>query len=247
MDDMGESLAIQEGAPEDVEIEPLPVTEEEEVVSREAALPVLLDRNARQAFLGRLAEFEMKLVAMPDRMQAFCLAYIADPSNATAAARKAGYSTASCAIRASQLLVRRDVQALVSLGLQLREDRTMLTSDRTLNELAIIAFSSIGDYDIDPSSQQLRTRDGVPEYAMRAVASAEFSSTVRESEDGGTTTTYKTKIKLWPKTEALRLLAVYQKLLTDGAPNVVVNNDNRGQTHNYQHNTWQIGDRTVVF
>lgn len=208
---------------------------------------MLITPERRQEFLGKLAEFEMMLLALPVNQQNFVLLMLRDPSNASNNVRAAGYSPKSAHVMASKLLATARIAALIALGNQIREDRTLITSDRTLNELAIIAFSNIGDYVAAPGSHEVRTKPGVPEYALRAIQSADFTTTITEGDDS-TTTTYKTKIKLWPKVDALRMLAQYQKLLQAGGDvNVSVHNDNRGQVHNYKSNRWQIGDKMLEF
>jgi len=208
---------------------------------------LLLTDEERKALLGKLAEFELALLNLAPKQQAFVLAYLSDPTNGSAAARRAGYADGSAHVRASQLLNSPKVVAVIAAGQQLREDRTFITSDRILHELAVIAFSNIGDFHVS-SGGKVAVRDGVPEYAMRAISSAEFTVTEVE-EDGRQTITYKTKIRLWSKPEALRMLAMYQKLLSgEGGANLIIN-DNRGQvhSHHYQQNTWQWGDRSVKF
>lgn len=211
---------------------------------------VMLRPEDRRRLLGRLAEFELKLLALNPNQQAFVMAYIMDPTDQTAAARKAGYSERRASATAVDLMKRPHVAAAIALGEQLREDRTMITSDRTLHEIAIIAFSDITDFKIGPGGQ-IETKPGVPSYATRAIKSVEWTSIEREDEEGKPVITYKTKIALWPKDVALRMLAVYQKLLSgEGLTvNATVNNDNRGQVHHHehQHQTWQIGDLTLNF
>lgn len=211
---------------------------------------VMLRPEDRRRLLGRLAEFELKLLDLNPSQQNFVMAYIMDPTDGAAAARKAGYSERRASATASELLNKPHVAACIALGEQLREDRTMITSDRTLHEIAIIAFSDITDFTVEGAGK-VSTRPGVPSYATRAIKSIEWSTTEREDEKGNPVITYKTKIALWPKDVALRMLAVYQKLLSGDGPviNATVNNDNRGQTHHHehQHQTWQIGDLTLNF
>lgn len=208
---------------------------------------LILSPEQRKALLGKLAEFELMLLGLAPRKQAFVMAYLSDPTNASAAARKAGYN-GNMALRGNKLLNEPSVAAAISAGQQLREDRTFITSERTLHELAIIAFSDISHFEVGPGGK-VRLAPGVPDYMMRAVSSAEYTVTEVDTADK-VVTTYKTKIKLWSKTEALRMLAMYQKLLSGEAGiNLTVNNDNRGQvhSHNYQHNEWKWGNRTVKF
>jgi phage terminase small subunit len=239
----GMSNQIGSGLPLD------PPPHEQEELS-ETGVVVMLRPEDRKKLLGRLAEFELKLLDLNPLQQNFVMAFVMDPTDASAAARKAGYSEKRCAATACDLLAKPHVAACIALGEQLREDRTMITSDRTLHEIAIIAFSDITDFSIGPGGR-IDTKPGVPSYATRAIKSVEWTSIEREDEEGKPVITYKTKIALWPKDVALRMLAVYQKLLSgDGTVvNATVNNDNRGQTHHHehQHQTWQIGDLTLNF
>lgn len=207
----------------------------------------ILSPEERKRLLGKLAEFELLVLALAPNQQAFVFAYLANPTNGTAAARKAGYN-GKVAVRASKLLAMPKIAAAIAAGQLLREDRTFITSDRTLNELSIIAFSNIGDFEVGPGGE-VRTREGVPEYAMRAISSAKYKVRTIE-EDDKVITTYETEIKLWSKPEALRMLAMYQKLLSGEAGVNMTINDNRGQqhTHNYQHNEWHWGEgRQIKF
>lgn len=207
---------------------------------------VMLSPEDRKRLLGRLAEFELMLLALPPQRQAFVMAYLTDPTDGSAAARKAGYSAKRSAATASDFLKDPKIAAVVALGEQLREDRTMVTSDRTLHELAIIAFSDITDFEVGPGGK-VRTRPGVPQYATRAISSIEWSSMEREDENGKPMISYKTKIRLWPKDAALRMLAIYQKLLTGESHTTNVNIDASQHSHQHLHQSWQIGDRTVTF
>lgn len=222
--------------------------DEPEEVS-DGSVQVMLRPEDRRRLLGRLAEFELMLLALNPLQQNFVMAYVMDPTDGAAAARKAGYSERRASATAVDLQKRPGVAAAIALGEQLREDRTMITSDRTLHEIAIMAFSDITDFSIGPGGS-IQTKPGVPSYATRAIKSVEWTSIEREDEEGKPVITYKTKIALWPKDVGLRMLAVYQKLLSGEAlATTTINNDNRGQVHHHehQHQTWQIGDLTLNF
>lgn len=211
------------------------------------SVPVLLTDAQRAEVLGRLADFELKLCALPEKRQAFVLAYIADPTNASAAARKAGYATISSRVSASTILRSPDVAACIAVGLLLREDRTMITSERTLNELSIIAFSDIADFTVG-EDWTLGVREGAPEYVTRAVASIDFNVTERIDQHDNPVTSRSMKIRLWSKPEAIRMLMMYQKLLgAEATPNVNITNNNGPVTNNYTKNTWKWGTREVKF
>jgi len=197
----------------------------------------------RQEVLGKLVQFEVALSGLATKQQNFVLAILQDPTNTREAGRKAGYNGTDAAISShvSKLLVMPKIAHCISLGQQLREDRTMVSADRTLNELAIIAYSDISHYETVPGTTQITTRPGVPEHATRAVQSAEFTTTVVEGKGDSVTTTFKTKIKLWNKTDALRMLALYQKLFNNGEGMKIVDKSK------HIHNTWQFGDRSITF
>jgi hypothetical protein len=207
---------------------------------------ILLTPEQRKAFLGRLAEFEMLLGGMNDNHANFVLAVLADPSDYTKAARVAGYKFPN--VEATRLLNKPHIAAAIALGEQLREDRTMVTSDRTLHEFAIIAFSDITNYVI--SEGKLTVREGIPAYMTRAVSAIEIDETAWTDEEGICHTRTKTKLRLWSKTDALKMLAMYQKLLSgEGGTNIGTQNVDARQVtiHQHQHNTWQIGDNKVTF
>lgn len=203
----------------------------------------MLTPERRREILGKLADFELQLSALSPLMQGYVLAYLQNPTSQAECARKAGYAESSAKVKASQLMADSRIQACIALGQLLREDRTMVTSERTINELAIIAFSNIGDYKVEPGSNQVTVREGVPEYALRAVSSAEYTTSVAENDNGDVKTTYKVKIKLWSKTDALRMLAIYQRLLSpDGGTT-----NNSLHLHKHEHHTWKVGDRELTF
>jgi hypothetical protein len=180
-------------------------------------------------------------------MQAnYVLAVLRDPTNYEAAARTAGYKHASVA--AAKLNKKPAVAACIALGENLREDRTMLTSDRTLHEFAIIAFSDITDFAIDPRTGKITTREGVPQYATRAISKVKFDCESWTDEDGHVHFRVKTELGLWNKNDALKMLAMYQKLLSgEAGANIINDNSKHVHLHQHQHNTWQVGDKMVTF
>ena len=205
---------------------------------------LVLTAEQRKAYLGRLADFELKLAALPDMQAAFVLAVLSDPTNYTEAARVAGYRFPN--ITSQKLLNKPRIAACLAAGETLREDRTMLTSERTLHELAILAFSDITDFTVD-SKGKVHVKDGVPAYATRAISSIEYDMTSWVDKDGLEHFDVKTKIRLWSKNDALKMIAIYQKLLSDAAPAVAVDQSQHVHIHQHQHNTWQFGDDKLTF
>lgn len=66
--------------------------------------------------------------------------------NATQAAIRAGYSAQTAYEQGSRLLRNAEVQEFVSKAQQERSERTGITADRVLQELALIGFVDMGDY-----------------------------------------------------------------------------------------------------
>lgn len=196
----------------------------------------------RRELFNRFLEFETQLSTCSPQQQTFILAYLNDPTNAMAAGRAAGYSEVSMAPHISGLLRKPKIAHIIALGQNIREDRTFITADRTIQELAIIAYSDITDYEVHPDDGRLHTRVGVPEHATRAVASAEFTTVVEDNGKGKVVTTFKTKLKMWNKVDTLRLLALYQRLVKPEGGNVTINNKNEQGSQT----TWQFGDKEII-
>ena len=79
------------------------------------------------------------------KQQRFCDEYLID-LNATQAAIRAGYSPKTAEQLAYQLLQKTSVQNHISELQKKREERTEITQDRVLHELALIAFAKASDY-----------------------------------------------------------------------------------------------------
>lgn len=79
------------------------------------------------------------------KQQRFCDEYLID-LNATQAAIRAGYSSKTAEQLAYQLLQKTSVQNHISELQKKREERTEITQDSVLHELALIAFAKASDY-----------------------------------------------------------------------------------------------------
>lgn len=76
------------------------------------------------------------------KQRAFVREYLID-LNATQAAIRAGYSERSAHVEGVRLLKNAKIDAAVSSAMKMRADRTEITADRVLRELAKIGFSDI--------------------------------------------------------------------------------------------------------
>lgn len=85
------------------------------------------------------------MARLTERQQRFCDEYLID-LNATQAAIRAGYSEKRASEQAYQLLQKTTVQDYIRKKKMERIERTEITQDMVLRELALIAFSNAADY-----------------------------------------------------------------------------------------------------
>ncbi len=127
--------------------------------------------------------------------------------NATAAAKRAGYSEKTAKQQGQRLLTNVDVQAAVTEAQKARSERTNAEADDVVLELKRLAFSNIRQYvEWGPDGVKLKDSTGLDDTASRCIA--EVSET--KSEKGGTV-----KFKLHDKRGALTDLMRHLGLFTD--------------------------------
>ena len=78
-------------------------------------------------------------MALNEKQARFAGEYLKD-LNATQAAIRAGYSEKTAGSQAFELLKKPEIQAAIEAGMQERSERTAITQDRVLQELARLAF-----------------------------------------------------------------------------------------------------------
>lgn len=130
---------------------------------------------------------------LTDKQKRFVTEYLVD-LNATAAARRAGYSEKTACEQAARLLANVKVQAAVQKAMEKREKRTEITQDRVLQEYARIAF-------FDP--RKLFESSGVPlpitdldDDTAAALAGLEVQQNVTEGGELSIIKKYKISDKL---------------------------------------------------
>jgi phage terminase small subunit len=124
--------------------------------------------------------------------------------NATAAAARAGYSKTTSHVQGFRLLQRPDVQARIAELKKQRSDRTEVTMDRVVLELARIAFADLGAaFD---ETGKLRPIHEMPEEVRRALSGFDleemFDGRGSEREHVGNVR----KVRTQEKVRALELL-----------------------------------------
>ena len=80
-----------------------------------------------------------------DQHERFCQEYLID-LNITRAAKDASFSKKTARTIGSKLLTRIDIQNRIAELKEIRSERTVITQDMVLKELAILAFSDFKDY-----------------------------------------------------------------------------------------------------
>jgi phage terminase small subunit len=131
--------------------------------------------------------------------QRFVEEYLLD-LNATQAAIRAGYSAATADKKGPALVGHSRIAAAIGVAMQARSERTQITADRVLQELAVVGFSSVEHYR-GGEGYHLDLATDAPPSAMRAVSSVKVRS--RTQDD---VTTHEVEYRLWDKVSALEKL-----------------------------------------
>jgi len=172
----------------------------------------------------------------------FVLRYVADPTSATTAFRaafgKAGKSRDGWGSGKALLQDPRVSNAIAHQMLKLME-RTHFTKERILNELAVLAFSDVTAFIMNPDGT-LGLKEGVPEYALRAVQSVKKRITKKTDEAGNEYEITELEVKLWSKTEALKLAGQHLGLYTTKV-------DVTGTVEVRHKQVWEFGGREIEF
>lgn len=152
------------------------------------------------------------------KQQRFAEEYIID-LNGAAAARRAGYSERNAADQARQNFALPKVQAAIQAAMAKRSQRTAITADRVLEELAKIGFASIrsvvrwGDTVavLDPEAAEVRTVSGVALVGSDKLSADEAAAIaeVSQTKDG------QIRVKMHDKQAALVSLGRHLGLFTD--------------------------------
>ena len=137
--------------------------------------------------------------------------------NASRAARDVGYAAKSASVEGSRLLANPEVQAEITRQRAILMEQSNVTPEKIVAELAVIAFSDLGDYirihqDGTPSIEL----GNMPPGATRAIASLNTDAT--RTATGRQMA--KIRIKLHDKQAALVSLAKIFGLLTGDSPGV---------------------------
>ncbi|KVC26914.1 terminase small subunit [Burkholderia pseudomultivorans] len=150
------------------------------------------------------------------KQQRFVDEYLVD-LNASAAARRAGYSEKTARVIADENLTKPAIQAAVAAAMKVRSERTHITQDRVLRELSRIAFFDIRKlYNADGT---LKRPDQLDDEAAAGLAGVDVVEQMTYSAAGDgelvATPTLTKKAKVFDKTAALTLAMRHLGLLND--------------------------------
>jgi phage terminase small subunit len=133
------------------------------------------------------------------KQQAFVAEYLVD-LNASAAARRAGYSERVANRIGAENLSKPGIAAAIQAAMQARQQRTQVTADRVVQELARLGFMDVGKL-VDADGSPLRIAD-IDEDTRRAIAGVEVVTVGNADVGFGQVV----KLKLADKTRALEQL-----------------------------------------
>jgi phage terminase small subunit len=112
--------------------------------------------------------------ALSARAARFVEEYLKD-LNATAAARRAGYSAKTAGQIAEKLLKDPRIKTAISAALAARSKRARVKADRVIQELEDLALFDPGDvFDFNGNTITLRRAADIPEHARRAISSVKI-------------------------------------------------------------------------
>ncbi len=164
-------------------------------------------------------------ISLTAKQQAFVKEYLVD-LNATQAAIRAGYSESSAAVVGSQNLRKPNIEKAIEIEMDKRGERTRVTQDRVVKELAKLAFSNMKSFmKWGPENVQLLRSDQLSEEDAACVSEVTQTTT----STGGTI-----RIKLHDKRAALELLGRHLGMFSDTVRNVITGDDKSPLAHKFE-------------
>lgn len=138
---------------------------------------------------------------MTPKQERFIAEYLVD-LNGTAAAERAGYAPKSARTSAQELLAKPQIVEAIEKAKAKRLARVTMTQDQVLDELALLAFSSVTNYVLDGAGNVV-IAEGAPAGAERAIQSIK-RRVIRSGRGDDTKTEQEViEIKLWDKVAPL--------------------------------------------
>jgi len=159
----------------------------------------------------------MPELANPKR-ERFCQEYLID-LNGTKAAERSKYSKHTANEQAARLLANVSVKARIAELKAIRNERTRVTQDRVVKELAMLGFSDLQNYiTIDPLTGAIQAKgfEDMPPGESRALKAIKEDRAIKEDADGKGVTVYdKVSFTMHDKIRALEILAKHLGMLVE--------------------------------
>lgn len=125
--------------------------------------------------------------------------------NAKQAAIRAGYATKDADVTGSRLLSHVGVARAIEEAKARRATRTIITAEKVVDELAILAHSDPTHYMVGPEGGLVLAAHA-PRGAMRAISSMKHKRTTIPGRDGAEPTViHEVEFKLWDKPGMIKL------------------------------------------
>lgn len=149
---------------------------------------------------------------LPPKQRRFVEEYLVD-LNATEAAKRAGYSAKTAYSIGHEILKKPEAAAEITRLMAERSQRTQVTADRVLKEIARLAFSDVRKlFRPDGALRPMSELDDDTAAALASVeVSEEFEGRGEERELSG----FLKKVKVWDKNSALDKLCRHLNLYKD--------------------------------
>lgn len=153
---------------------------------------------------------------LTDKQAAFVREYLVD-LNAAAAARRAGYSEKTARRMGHENLTKPDIAAAIQAAMDERAQRTEITADRVLQELARIGFADIRDlFEWDEERAAFIPSRDLTEDEAAAISEVQSETTTyTETDKDYTETKIKLKLKTYDKLSALEKIGKHLGLFSD--------------------------------
>lgn len=150
-------------------------------------------------------------MALNDKQRRFVDEYLID-LNATQAAIRAGYSEKTAYSIGQRLLKNVEIQNSIQESMKSRSNKTGITADRVLSEIARLAFADLRK--VFDENGCLRPIHELPDEVAAAISSIEVVTTKIPGSDP-VEVEYTSKVKFWDKRGSLELLGKHLKLFTE--------------------------------
>lgn len=135
--------------------------------------------------------------------------------NATQAAIRAGYSKNGARTQSTRMLANASIQTYLAELRSQQQQRTQITADSVLKELATLGFSKITDVlETDGFDVSFKGQDELSEEVQRAIQSITVTKNSHET-DRGVHSTSRIQVKMHSKISALKELGNHLGLFQD--------------------------------